>query len=787
MKARKFSWVLNVLTLVAMALGLIMAPIGPASADVEDVFAVEMYVDPSNALAGAHYIFLFRNSTPLPIPGEVYIQFPDEVGLPGAPDYLTFPVGDPRLAQMLISYDPDKDAIFDPNDFNTIPLTGTVSISHPPKQTWLGDDPAVVWVPDHQVRLALEDDIPIPSSGDWMRVDFWGPPTINPAEENAGVTNPPVSGTYTYCVATDEHETLVCVPYDIDPPFPVRLYRKHQIPQANSNYTNLEYIRGFNLIQDALDAADDIWLNQKDYIDEPWWNLFDGCPDLSDICARLSDPVCATEILDVANSGVAIGAVIEVDPGTYNETLIMDTPGVILGATHPDGPLTTTIDADIVTAPVVDISAGAVTLGTSVIQTGPDPDTDIYDLYGFTIRDGGNAANDEDGVFVEPDSAKCLNPDRGLVYDPDVIAYAILTPTNFALAESPAPTTTIVHTNEDFTFASGYNFTSTFVHDDAKIVNLTNGWSGHILTTTNVVQDYPVFTITLDITATDRFTWYQAIAIFHPTAIPTYTCRDARIDIRGNVIEDNTENGIAAYNTAIWVDDNEVHHNDFDGFYGYMLRCCNVVVAQDGINYPDGLEMPFDRTDEMIEISNNLFHDNGTGSAADWTRTDPGDPAGCFDPSVHYDVDFGTTGPHNSGIDIDSTDLAPTCDLDTNEPLYIHDNDIYDNAHAGIWLRKLAASCGVRILWNDIHGNGAFGLSNWADTTGRNKNHVPVPDWEEPTAAVEVDVIFKYNDVYGNGFWGVKNWVSDWAGGIGSEPRGEGELLGRDGWAGAWA
>jgi hypothetical protein len=80
----------------------------------------------------------------------------------------------------------------------------------------------------------------------------------------------------------------------------------------------------------------------------------------------------------------------------------------------------------------------------------------------------------------------------------------------------------------------------------------------------------------------------------------------------------------------------------------------------------------------------------------------------------------------------------------------------------GIWLGDMSAQCGVRILRNDIETNAAFGVSSWAQDDG-NVDESDTSDYYEPTTFAEVDVIFKYNDVIGNGLWGVKNWAFDYS------------------------
>ena len=749
MKARKFNWALNVLTLVAMALALVAAPMSPASANVNDVQNEGMHVEPANAQAYAHYIFWYQITRSLPKESTAYVKFPPEQYDPlgdGAGDgqnddskipNLTYDTGAPELAKMLISWGPTQNDIVDPGgDWDLIPATATQSA--PPLKSFAWRDPAVNWLEDGEVRMAVPiEDIP---EGYYVRMDFWGPANINPGKMDAGIQNPDQNGNYCWKVATDEEGEWQDVCYDIKEPFPVRLFRKFQVPLENCGYTYPEYIRGFDKIQDALDAADAIWLNDGDYIDEPFWNLFQECPDLSTIDAGAN-----ADFFAAASKGVAVGAVIVVDPGTYTETLDMDTPGVILGSM--EGPAVTIIEANHGVLPAspddaVDIWAGGITLGKSEFDLGdnPPPATTFPPmLQGFTIRNADTGGN-FDGVHVDPNDVhatgkeKCVGTD---IYSNTVKGWGLLATDNYTVTQIGAFSDTLV-------FSDTADFSADFIANlrtGAKLVDLTTGWSGHISMTTCAAPILGLNDVCLQLKAggpdddlievnADRFAAGDAVAVFYVTA--NYDCPDARVDIRDNVIHNNSWDGINVFSASVWVDGNEVYNNTEDGFYGQDLKCCGSIAICDGIN----------RTDKMLEISNNKFYDNG------YVDTDEfwSDDGNCFAPDGKGD---------DSGIEIWST-----VSCDEPEHLYIHDNETYGNVHAGIWLQNDSADCGIRILKNKIYDNGVFGVSNEAAEYGR--TIAQGPDWAEPTKAREVDVIFKYNDVYGNGFWGVKNWAADY-------------------------
>lgn len=862
MRARKM---LNLLVLLTMALGLFLAPTGSVSADPagpEAIQALEVYIEPNFAGEQAHFIYLFQIGRGVPSDSSVHIYFPDEMVDPAgdgvdtpatnqdslvpvsggsAGHDLSFTLPD-DLAKFRLAWGPDHDDLFDPNDYVNVPDAGSTVEEQDliPVQTYMNPtsgapDQGWVWL-DLPVAASL------PSTDDWVRVDVWGPSTVNEGFPNAHVQLPYTStaAIYTFCAATDEeHEEdglELCIDVTVNPPLPVQLYRKVQIPLANCGMTKLELIRGYTTIQEALDGADKTWLNTTGYLDEPAWNLFQICPDLDELtvgkdAGESSVPinVLAGQVLAAAASagkGVAVGAVIAVQPGTYTETLDMDTPGVTLGSAG--GPDVTIIEAD---GPAnddacddaVDIDAGGITFGA--VRLGDDAVAPFTELYGFTVQNAGNdVLGDTDGgclapwngVDIYPGGDKCQDG-YSVVFEPTADAYGLLTTRNFTVVQG---TLVFSSTTLNLGFDSSATWTDfSSISNGDKLANLSTGWSGHLQGVTcpgaapggSVCFDlwatdhndgdadiYPVgetdnYTIAVNI---NRFGYDDAV-VFFDAGETTYECGDVRSDVRDNYIHDSTLNGIYAYSTAIWVDGNNVYDNDADGFHGAALRSCDATIVCDGA----------DRPENLLEISYNDFYNNGDGSASSWVDVDDM----CFNSETGYGDDAGieieSVGAGCSGYGYDEV-----CMLEQGEHLYIHHNELYENAHAGIWLDEHAADSGIRILWNQIgadaapddddllgsggqdpmrdpgldeNGNGVFGLLNQAMCSNRTGNG-PVPGDEEDFAELmtalgpmyEVDVIFKYNDVLENGYngdytydvadagyygWGVKNWARDYS------------------------
>jgi hypothetical protein len=694
---RKLELALNALVVLALILSFAAGPATAQAPDrgerspgevqvkgpeLQDVTQLTVTVNPSTATAPAYYRMDFNIVSAVEATSNDYlaVRFPDEVNVPD--DINTQAVA---VAQASVEGDLDGAKGENAADIR------------------FGDE----FGGSHQVlRVYVATQV-----NDWIKLEFFGPEWTDPStempdnHENAGLNNPDTLGTYEICVWTSEEAApQACDNYGITAGPPVQLYIKKQVPMKKCGYSRLEYVQGFEAdcpdgpIQAALDMANHIW--EGNSVDFPTWNLFDDCPTLE---GDIEDWLMTNDLLDDVQ-GVPVGALIKVAPGTYNETLYMDTPGVILASR--DGRATTIIDAEGISPEVlgtneitgaVAIEAGGVTFGASTIQE----EDGVLELGGFTVQNAGKLSGDDDdahGVAVYPHGQKCQD---SLIYSSTVKSggYFTVTASNFAVVGSKSITTTI----------------DVFEQYD-KIVNLSNQWSVHISDTTEY-EGEPAYTT--DITVTDHFTEGDVVAVFAPKDSCTDQCEEARVDVRENMLQNNTLAGIGVKEAAVWVDGNEACGNVTDGFYGEDLQCCGVVVC-------DGIE----RSENALEISNNYFHDNGDGSADDWTGEED-----CF--TMEGD------GGDDSGIHIVSTDDECTC---PEEMLYIMGNDLSANAHAGLWLGRYAAECEIDIEENELLDNGVFGLSNETDR-----------DYDDDG---EIDVIFKYNDIDGNGSWGVKNWVN---------------------------
>jgi parallel beta-helix repeat protein len=200
----------------------------------------------------------------------------------------------------------------------------------------------------------------------------------------AGIYNPPPPpGLFCAWVYTDEEPDPVEACYHIRTG-PVDVYLKYQVPEMDCGYIEWEdyHVSSFQNIQDALDYANEIFLGQTIY--DPW-NLYATCPE----------------------EGGFVGCKIVVQPGTYYESLEIDTPGVEL--VSADGAATTIIDGtDVCPAhgvpTLVYISTGGVTFDGFTVRDGGD---DIYwdDVYGHDCgvdwNWDGDPNQDIDGIKVE--------------------------------------------------------------------------------------------------------------------------------------------------------------------------------------------------------------------------------------------------------------------------------------------------------------------------------------------------------------------------------------------------
>lgn len=175
----------------------------------------------------------------------------------------------------------------------------------------------------------------------------------------------------------------------------------------------------------------------------------------------------------------------------------------------------------------------------------------------------------------------------------------------------------------------------------------------------------------------------------------------ARVNILNNEVYGSTAHGIAAWSACVLVTGNNVHDNEFDGFFGYDVFVG--VETLDPTAFTHGLSA-------CTEINDNTFADNGEGRD-------------------EFDIDYPST---DNGIQIWSAYANPP------ETIYIVGNEIYRNSNAGIYLGD-GIQDKVIIKLNQIEDNDVFGISS----------HMRYPKY---------DIVCIYNDIAGNLVWGIKNW-----------------------------
>jgi hypothetical protein len=400
-----------------------------------------------------------------------------------------------------------------------------------------------------------------------------------------GIINPTVAGQYCLTVNTDEEPNPVPGCYYITTG-PVTLELKHV---AECGYIEYIFESNFETIQDALDHANYLFW---DYY--PWYGWY-GYVEIPEPCNY-------------------IGARITVQPGTYYETIVMDTPFVEL--VSAGGSDVTIIDATGLVPPnvpgAVGITAGGVT------------------FEGFTVMNAGVGATP--GYYFDKDS--------------DGV-------------------------------------------DDINGIHVLL-WS-------------------------DKN--YVPIHYADEQEIPDTYAYHARINILDNEIHDSTGMGIAVFGNyqeqgaCVLVSGNNVHDNQFDGFWGSWLR--NGVEVIDPTAFTPNPEQPYACT----EINDNTFADNGEG---------------------RHELDGYVASSSDNGIQIMSAYFCDWIEWGVvDKTIYIVGNDIYGNSNAGIYLGH-DIDDSVIIKFNQIEYNGVFGISS---------HH----NWPIIVSCI-------YNDIVGNEVWGIKNW-----------------------------
>lgn len=207
-------------------------------------------------------------------------------------------------------------------------------------------------------------------------------------------------------------------------------------------------------------------------------------------------------------------------------------------------------------------------------------------------------------------------------------------------------------------------------------------------------------------------------------------CHYGRVNILDNEIHENTARGIRAINCSVLISGNVIHENAFDGIAGEDLFT--------GVECID--PFAYTHSPASSEIIFNDIFDNGPSGRGVWVVWDPVSQTNRFTSNA---TACGTLpGWTDSGIEIDEMSepgLVP------DQVLYIKHNWVHDNYHAGIFLMEYSTdevlNNTILIEANEIADNGVFGISTFAG---------------EPS---QVTVI--YNDIEGNGFWGIKNWETE--------------------------
>lgn len=349
------------------------------------------------------------------------------------------------------------------------------------------DHPNQVDVTDNTVTVYL------PPEGAGVDIDYRHHGRVT-FDVTAGLINPSEAGQYCLYVSTDEEPNPVQACYYITTG-PVTLLLKHV---AECEYIEYEFESNFETIQEALDWADFLFMEGmwKNYIEMP--------------------APCNY-----------VGATIVVQPGTYYETIVMDTPGVEL--VSAGGAEVTIIDAYGLVPPIknaaVFINAGEVTFkGFTVINAG------------VGLIDGGPYM----GIAMQPrycdEPYKCSYP----------IYYGNGEPTSYNVSEARVNILdNIVHgcTGSGIAVWGGCVLAS-------GNTSYNNGWAGFYGNEMYVgveTIDPPAFTGGLnaccEVTYNEFYENYNGVVI---------------LSLLGDVVEERYD---------LYIVGNDIHDNDSDGIY----------------------------------------------------------------------------------------------------------------------------------------------------------------------------------------------------------------------------
>jgi hypothetical protein len=198
-------------------------------------------------------------------------------------------------------------------------------------------------------------------------------------------------------------------------------------------------------------------------------------------------------------------------------------------------------------------------------------------------------------------------------------------------------------------------------------------------------------------------------------------CMIGRVNIVGNTIFGNADNGIRALDCVVLILDNIIYGNVDDGIDAGCLYTGVECIDPEAITHDPAAS----------EIIYNEIYGNGPSGNGEWEVEGhfTSDPTACGD----------LPGWTDSGIQIRCTGEGRQ---EINQTLYIVHNDVYENYHAGIFLMEDATSgSNITIQANHLIGNGIFGMLTEAEYPER--------------------IDFRWNDIFGNYYWGVKNLDED--------------------------
>jgi hypothetical protein len=553
----------------------------------------------------------------------------------------------------------------------------------------------------------------------------------------AGMINPITPGAYRLKLSTSEQVgEIESRWYNIIQPGKVHFFLKYMDPLEACCGVRYKYMETFQTIQSALDEANRYYLTDL-HEGMEWvtpWTLFTS--DDGAVPCGYSAGLDPWGPQGWGHYPWPIGAKILVTDGVYKETIVIDTPGIEV--VSENGAAATTIDAFGIdpstrAAHYFEAPPAAVQIVASAVT-----------FKGFTVKDAG---------VVAPRPLHCPDVNGDGFCDANGITYVPINPKDYAVVDGPQQIIHIEknpHVNEPW--GQGWAPADNADHvpnDPWHTPNQLDDWFGLGPWTT---ARFPVWTGRVNI------------------------LENVIVDAKGHGVETNAWTGNFDYpvegdrNPVILIANNEIFEDGVtapgedpdSGYDGVYLddAACGVEVIDPAANTHG--------TCAATEVLRNSIHNNGAGATGDGY------------PFDDYEPDEEEVG---SGIEVEESEEG--CPMWGAVPLnnqadpcsgkcklYIKENIIFENEHAGILLQDDAAKNLVIIQKNDIHDNGAYGIGNLADTY-KCPLKEPAPPPECPPGDpcendagllyagddnLIVNVDCKYNNIYGNVDWGVKNF-----------------------------